>query len=84
MWCKAGVVKERDKITPKIGDCGVTCMFWGYNINSGNNVYQMWDLDTKIIHNTRDIIWLKRIFYQDKLTTGMVAYMTQFDNWDID
>ena len=59
-------------------------MFVGYNKKSGNNVFRMWNPDTNRIHNTRDIIWLKRIFYQDKLTTGMVAYMTQFDNWDID
>ena len=44
----------------------------------------MWSPDTNIIHNTPNIIWLKTIFYQEKLTTLMVTYATQFDDSDID
>ena len=68
---------------PKIGDCGFTCMFVGYDKNSGNYVYKMWNPDTNRIHNTWDIIWLKSMFYQDKLTTGMLADVTHFDDSDI-
>ena len=32
----------------------------------------------------RGIILLKIMFYQDKLITGMITYMTQFDDSDID
>ena len=55
-------------------------MLIGYDINSGNDAYRMWDPDTKKIHNTCDIILLRRMFYQGKLTTGMVVDVTQFDD----
>ena len=55
-------------------------MFVGYNINYGDDVYRMWNPDTNRIHNTRDIIWLKMIFYQEKLTMVMVADLMQFDD----
>ena len=83
MWGKAGVVKEQTKITPKIGDCVLTCMSVGYNQNSGDNIYRMRNPDTTKINNTRDIICLKRMFYQNKFTIVMVAYMTQFDESNI-
>ena len=76
---EAAVVKERTKRISKIGDCGVNCMFVGYNKNYRDNVYRVWNPDTNIIHNTHGIIWLKSIFYQDKLTTAMVADVMQFD-----
>ena len=44
----------------------------------------MWNPDTNRIYNTCDIIWLKMMFYQDKLTTGMVKDVTQFDDLQID
>ena len=34
-WLEAGVVKKRKKITPKIGDRVLTCMFVVYNTDSG-------------------------------------------------
>ena len=53
-------------------------------MNSGENVYRMWNSNTPRIHNMCGIIWFKMIFYQDKLTIGMVAYMMQCDDWDMD
>ena len=41
IWGDAGVVKTRKKRNPKIGDRGVTCMFLGYNTDSGDDVYRM-------------------------------------------
>ena len=66
-----------------IGDIVFNCMFLGYNTNYSNNVYMMWNPDTNIIHNICDIIWLKGMFYQEKLSTGMVADVPHFDDWDI-
>ena len=60
-------MNTRKKSTPKICDRGVTCMFVGYNTDSGDDVYRMWNPKTKIIHRTRDIIWLRRMYYQVKL-----------------
>ena len=42
-WLEAGVVKKRKKITPKIGDRVLTCMFVVYNTDSGYGVYRMWN-----------------------------------------
>ena len=83
-WGEAGVVKIRNKGTPKIADRGVTCMFVGYNADSGDDVYRMWNPKTNRMHRTRDIIWLKRMFFEEKTETGMVEGVTQFDDRDID
>ena len=69
---------------PKIVDRGVTCMFVGYKTNSGDDLYRMWNPDTNRNYNTHDAILLKMMFYHEKLTTGIVADVVQFDYWDID
>ena len=46
-WGEAGVVKTKILATPKVGDRGVTCMFVGYNTDHGDDVYRMWNPDTK-------------------------------------
>ena len=51
-WGEAGLVKTRKKSTPKIGDRGVTCIFVGYNTDSGYDIYKMWN-PRKRIHRTR-------------------------------
>ena len=66
--------------TIQIEYCGVTCILVGYNTNSRDSVYRMWNPDTNRIRNTHDIIWLKRMFYQEKLTTGMVADVSDDEN----
>ena len=66
-WGEAVVVKTRKKSTPKIGDQGVTCMFVGYNTDLGDDIYRMWNPNTKRIYRTRDIIWSKRMYYQVNL-----------------
>ena len=42
-------------------------MFLGYNTDSVDDVYRMWNPKTKRIHRTRYIIWLKIMYYQVKL-----------------
>ena len=83
-WGDTEVVKGQTKRMSEIGVSGFTCMLAGYNKNSGDNVYRMWNPGTKRIHNTRDIIWLKSMFYQEKLITVIVTYMMQFDDSYID
>jgi len=39
-------------------------MFIGYATNSGGDVYQMWNPITNRVHNTRDVIWLKRMYFK--------------------
>ena len=64
MWGEAGVVKLKTKATAKLVQNGVTCMFVGYALIHEGNVYIMWDPSTRGIHFSRDITWLKRIFFE--------------------
>lgn len=63
-WGEAGTVKIKTDTTPKVNDKGVHCMFVGYADDHAGDVYEMWDPKTKRIHKTRDVIWLKRMFYE--------------------
>ena len=64
-WGEAGVAKTKVLATPKVGDRGVTCMFVGYNTDHGDDVYRMWNPDTKRLLRSRDVRWLGR-YYFDK------------------
>ena len=61
-WGEAGVVKIPIEGSKKLADRGKTCMFVGYCPNHADGVYQMWSQDTNQVHETRDILWLKRMF----------------------
>lgn len=63
-WGEAGTVKVSSKMTPKVLDRGIQCMFVGYPNNHAGDVYEMWDPKTKRVRTTRDIIWLHRMYYQ--------------------
>ena len=39
-------------------------MIVGYNHNSGEDVYSMWYPGTNRLHQTRDVIWLKKIYHE--------------------
>jgi hypothetical protein len=62
-WGKAGTVKTKTKTTPKIADRGVQYMFIGYAKDHEGDCCQMWNPKTSGVHSTRDIIWLRRMFY---------------------
>jgi hypothetical protein len=38
-------------------------MFVGYALNHPGNTYHMWNPKTGVIHENQDIIWLKRMYY---------------------
>lgn len=42
------------------------CMFVGYEYapNHGGDVYRMWNPKTNRVHFTRDVIWLKRMYFK--------------------
>ena len=48
---------------PKPHDCGVTCMFAGYCVNREGYCYKMYDPISNNIYYTRDIIWMKRMYF---------------------
>ena len=63
VWGEAGTVKLRTSMTPKIEDRGMQCMMVGYALNHPGDTYRMWDPSTGRVHVTRDIIWLRRMFF---------------------
>ena len=65
-WGEAGVVKTKNLATPRVGDRGIVCMFVGYSDNHDAGVYRMWNQKTGSIMVSRDVIWLKRMFFPDK------------------
>ena len=79
MWGEAGTVKIKTSMSPKLNDKGTHCMFVGYTYNHPGDCYRMYNLKTRRTHETRDIIWLKRMFYkrppnQRELTTEPITY----------
>jgi hypothetical protein len=62
-WGEVGTVKIKTNSTPKIGDRGIQCMFVGYSLDHTADCYEMWDPATSRVHQTRDVIWLNRMYY---------------------
>jgi hypothetical protein len=63
-WGEAGTVKIKAMNTPKLADRGVQCVFIGYSLEHSSVTYKMWDPKTGGVHTSRDIIWLRRMYYQ--------------------
>jgi hypothetical protein len=74
-WGEAGTVKTKTKTTPKIADHGVQCMFIGYAKDHKGDCYQMWNpkMSGVHIHNTGDVIWLRRMFYAAPVAVPEIA-----------
>jgi hypothetical protein len=74
MWGEVGTVKIKINSTPKIGDRGIQCMFVGYSLDHMADCYEMLDPVTSRIHQTRDVIWLNRMYYNRvEPTTNIVV-----------
>jgi hypothetical protein len=65
-WGEAGTVKIKSLETPKVADRGVQCMMVGYALKHAPDCYQMLNIETKRVMETRDVIWLRRMFYEKK------------------
>ena len=89
-WGEAGTVKIKTSTSPKLNDKGTHCMFVGYTYNHPGDCYRMYDPKTGRTHETHDVIWLKRMFYQRlpnqrELTTESITYdVMQEQNQDQD
>ena len=42
---------------------GVACMFIGYSTDHAGDCYRMWNPKTNHVHTTRDVLWLKRMYF---------------------
>ena len=80
-WGEAGTVKVKTKNTPKLADRGVPCMFVGYALNHPGDCYRMWNPETNRVHETRDVIWMKRMFFPK---TSRVYEIQKENGADID
>ena len=45
-------------------------MMLGYADDHAGDVYRMWDPDTDGVHETRDVTWLKRMYYTSTCPTA--------------
>ena len=71
-WGEAGTVKTKTNTTPKVQDRGITCMMAGYSKDHGGNCYDMLNWETSRIIQTRDVIWLKRMYYTMPVETDIL------------
>jgi Reverse transcriptase (RNA-dependent DNA polymerase) len=62
-WGEAGVVKLKTATTPKFLNKGTTCVFVGYPENHGSGTYLMYNPQTKGVHTTRDVVFLRRMYW---------------------
>jgi hypothetical protein len=65
-WGEAGVVKQKTATTPKILNKGTACVFVGYPENHGSGTYLMYNPQTKGVHTTRDVVFLRRMYWSKK------------------
>lgn len=75
---EAGTVKTNTDTTPKVKDRGIPCMFVGHALQHPDDTYRMWNPETGGVHQTRDVIWMKRMFYEKKNRTNEIT--TQRDD----
>ena len=55
---------RKGTIHPKIENRGRTCMFVGYTKNHPEGTYLFYDLQTKRIIISRDVIWLGKMYHE--------------------
>jgi hypothetical protein len=46
-------------------------MFVGYTLEHAGDCYRMWNPKTNSVHESRDVIWLKRIYFEPIVTQGI-------------
>ena len=66
-WGEASVVKIWSLATPKVSDHGVPCIFVGYAKSHPGNMFQMFNPATGGIHETRDVLWLRCMYFKKPL-----------------
>jgi hypothetical protein len=61
---EAGTVKVKKQQYPKLSDRGITCMFVGYTVDHDGDCYEMLDINSETVNVTRDVVWLKRMYFK--------------------
>jgi hypothetical protein len=83
-WGEAGTVTLKLKMTPKVKDQGVQCMFVGYALDHLSDTYRMWNPFTGGINESHDIIWLHRMYYSKPSKPGKEIAPIRFSVIDDD
>ena len=63
LWGAAGTVKLKTSVSPKMKEKGVVCMFIGYTNDDAGDCYHVWNPKTNNVRTTRDVLWLKRMYF---------------------
>ena len=61
-WGEVGTVKTGKN--GKVGDRAISMMFVGYAKNHSGDCYQMYNPETELISETRDVMWLHQMYYK--------------------
>jgi hypothetical protein len=67
-------VKIKTDKTPKLANRGIQCVFVGYALGHLGDTYRMWNPVTDGVHQTRDVIWLRQMYY--KPVEQQASYIT--------
>jgi hypothetical protein len=62
-WGEAGTVSLKEKKHPKVKDKGTAMMVVGYPHNHSLGTFNMWNPTTQRTHKTRDVIFLKCMYF---------------------
>jgi hypothetical protein len=80
-WGEAGTIKLQN--LNKVDNYGVTCIFVEYANHHEGCCYRMWDPNIRHVHKLHDIIWLHRMFWNDKNTSSELleppVYLEDFE-----
>ena len=79
-WGEAGTVKTRRVTTSKIEDRGTTCMLVGYALNHDSGVYRLWNEATDRVIVSRDVTWLKRMYFEKRAENPEMIVAPTFTN----
>jgi hypothetical protein len=52
----------------QLSDRGITCVLVGYAVDHDGDCYEMLDVNDGTIYVTRDIVWLKRMYFSTSPT----------------
>jgi hypothetical protein len=63
-WGEAGTAKLKIKPTPRVAGRDMPCMMVSYALNRDGDCDRTWDPKTARVHETRDVTWLRRMFFQ--------------------
>jgi hypothetical protein len=78
-WGEAGTVKTKTPTTATLADRGVHCMFVRYALDHAGAVYRMWNPKTGWVHETCDVIWLRRMYFEKPVEQEEIGIMPTLD-----